>query len=123
MLIPDIEDEAKYNTNFREIIYTGDTQQIVLMSIPQGMDENVTTHTQAEQIVFVIEGTGEAILDNEIEEIHEDDIICIPRGVPHDIRNTSEHDLKLVIVYSSPVYPDGTVHATRNDALKATLGV
>lgn len=116
MIIRDIEHLAKTNTNFRQVIQTGSSFQIAMMSLPMGTDIGEEVHEDVEQLVYIVDGKGEAVLDGAVELIEEDDIVYIPAGVEHDIRNTGDEDLKLYTIYSNPVHANGTVHKTRNDA-------
>jgi mannose-6-phosphate isomerase-like protein (cupin superfamily) len=37
----------------------------------------------------------------------------------HNLRNTGEKPLRLATIYAPPHHPVGTVHATREDAMRA----
>jgi mannose-6-phosphate isomerase-like protein (cupin superfamily) len=121
MIIRDIEHLAERNTNFREVVHTGKYSQIALMSLPVGTDIGPEIHESVDQLVFVVEGHGEAVLDSDIERIEDEDVVFIPAGIEHDIRNTGDEDLKLYTIYSAPVHAADTIHKTRNDALKENV--
>jgi mannose-6-phosphate isomerase-like protein (cupin superfamily) len=43
--------------------------------------------------------------------------VIIPAGTNHNVINTSEtEDLKLYTIYSPANHPDGTIHATKEEA-------
>jgi len=119
MFIQDIENQAKENINFRKVIYTGKNSQLVLMSIPKGGDIGEETHETIDQILFFVDGEGEAILNEEIKTFEEDDVVFVPAGTKHNIINKGDEDLKLFTVYSPPAHLENTIHKTKEEAEKA----
>lgn len=116
MFITNIKEVAVKNTNFRKVIYTAKNSQLVLMSIPVGGDIGEEVHETTDQILFFVDGAGEAVLDGEKQEVEEDDVVFVPAGTTHNFINTGSEDLKLYTVYSPPAHPDGTVEATKEEA-------
>ncbi len=113
-----IEDESESNENFRKVLFTAPHSQLVVMNLLPGEDIGMEVHN-VDQFIRIEEGEGEAILEDEVKEIFEDDAIVIPAGTHHNIVNTSEEEsMKLYSVYSPPQHPDGTVHKTKADAEK-----
>ena len=43
----------------------------------------------------------------------------VPAGARHNVRNVGQVDLKLYTLYAPPEHKDGTVHATREEAMAA----
>jgi len=121
MFAEDIKEATKENTNFRKVLYTGTHSQIVAMSIPVGGDIGLETHKTVDQILYFVQGECEAIIDDESRRLHTHDIIFVPAGAAHNFTNVGEEDLKLFTVYAPPQHPDGTVHATKEDAEKAEV--
>ncbi len=52
------ESLAEQNQNFRKEVFTGSSAQIVLMSLNPNEDIGEETHTNVDQILFFIEGSG-----------------------------------------------------------------
>ncbi len=119
MFAEDIKKLTKENTNFRKVLYTGQHSQIVAMCIPVNQDIGEEVHPNTDQIIFIIDGEGEAIIDGEARRIGEHDVVFVPLGSKHNFQNVGDEDLKLFTVYAPPEHPDGTVHTTREDAQKA----
>lgn len=119
MYIDDIKKLTKDNKNFRKVLHTGIKSQIVAMSIPQGEDIGEETHNDTDQILFFVDGEGEAVLNGETKSVEEHDVVFVPAGVKHNFKNVGDEDLKLFTVYSPPEHPDGTIHPTKKDALGA----
>ena len=113
MFSADIKELAKENTNFRKVIYTGPKSQLVLMSIPAGGDIGLETHPNTDQILFFVEGSGEAVLNGETKPIEKHSVFFVPAGTEHNFTNTGGEDMKLYTVYAPPQHPDGTVQTTK----------
>jgi|SRR3989344_7671892 len=116
MYAEDIKKLTKENTNFRTVLHTGIHSQIVAMSIPVGGDIGEETHEGVDQILYFVDGTCEAILNDEPKTVEEYDIVFVPAGTKHNFKNVGDTDLKLFTVYAPPEHPDGTIHATKADA-------
>ena len=63
-------------------------------------------HQGADQWLYVVGGTGEAVVNGERVELREGVLLLIERGDRHEIRNTSEEPLRTVNVYVPPAYTD-----------------
>jgi len=46
------------------------------------------------------------------------DAVVVPAGVRHNVVNTSNGWMKLYTIYSPPEHKEGTVHQTKEDALR-----
>lgn len=121
MLQGNIKELTKENENFRKVICTGNWSQVVLMSIPPGEDIGEEIHPGTDQILFIVDGEGEATLNNHTSSFKEKDFIFVPAGTRHNFKNTGDDDLKLYTVYSPPAHKGGTVHKTKNDAQKSEV--
>jgi mannose-6-phosphate isomerase-like protein (cupin superfamily) len=115
--VGNIEKETKENTNFRKVLFTGENEQLVVMSLKPGENIGMEVHPDVDQFIRIEEGHAKAILDGEEHDLPEDFAVVIAAGTEHDIVNTSEtEDLKLYTVYSPPEHPDGTVHKDKAEA-------
>lgn len=119
MFVGDIEKFAEENSNFRKVIFTGPKAQLVVMSIPVAGDIGEETHPETDQMLFVVEGKAEAILDGQSQVVDEDNVVYVPAGTRHNIKNIDNEDLKLYTVYAPPQHPDGTIHANKEAAIEA----
>ena len=59
-------------------------------------------HPDAEELVVVTKGRGTAIIDGEKHEVSAEDVLYIPPGAEHEVRNTGE-DLLGVIFINVPI--------------------
>lgn len=118
-LIKDIEEKAQENKFFRQVLLSGKNTQVVIMSILPGEDIGMETHVTADQVLYFVEGKGKASVGGEEVDIEEGDIVLVPSGTPHNFMNTGEEDLKIITTYSPPHHPQGTIHQTKEEAMKA----
>ena len=117
--VGDIEGLTERNPDFRHVIYTGKKLQLVLMSLESGEDIGEETHPDRDQFFRVEKGKGEVWIDGHKTSIESDFAIIVPAGARHNIRNTGEKPLKLYTLYAPPEHADGTVQATKAEALKS----
>jgi len=118
MFHQDIKKLAKENTNFRKVIYTGQNSQLVLMSILVAGEIGEETHRDIDQILFLVDGEGEVIIEGQASPFTEHEVVFVPAGTRHNFKNTGNEDLKLYTVYSPPAHKDGTIHKTKEEAEK-----
>ncbi|MDR7482510.1 MAG: cupin domain-containing protein [Armatimonadota bacterium] len=61
-------------------------------------------HDASDQWLYVISGTGEAVVDGRRVTLAPGGLLLIEAGEPHEIRNTGRRALVTVNVYAPPVY-------------------
>ncbi|HOX96039.1 MAG TPA: cupin domain-containing protein [Candidatus Woesebacteria bacterium] len=114
----DIEAETLSNTNFRKVLFTGTHSQLVVMSLLPSEDIGMEVHANVDQFFRFEAGEGKAILNGEETLFKANDVVIIPAGTNHNIINTSTTEpLKLYTIYSPANHPDGTIHATKAEAM------
>lgn len=118
--VDNIEDRTIENTNFRKVLFTGSHMQLVVMSLKPGEDIGEEVHDNVDQFFRFEEGEGKVIMNGEESIVGEDMVVIVPAGTVHNVINTSETaDLKLYTIYAPANHPEGTVHVTKEDAMKA----
>ena len=113
--VHNIEDLAVENTYFRQVLYTAQFSQLVVMALKPGEDIGAEVH-QLDQFFRVEAGSGEAVLDGIRTAISAGFAVVVPAGMRHNIINTGDCPLKLYTLYSPPNHRDGVIHHTRADA-------
>jgi mannose-6-phosphate isomerase-like protein (cupin superfamily) len=111
----DIAEHARKNTDFRRVILTNKFSQVVLMSVEPGDDIGEETH-EGDQILYFVDGEGEAVLSGKKSKIAAGSLVSVPAGILHNFINTGSKPLKLYTVYAPPEEPEGTVHKTKAEA-------
>jgi mannose-6-phosphate isomerase-like protein (cupin superfamily) len=61
-------------------------------------------HRGADQWLFVVAGTGEAVVNGETVPLKAGTLLLISQGDTHEIRNTGEGLLRTLNVYVPPAY-------------------
>jgi mannose-6-phosphate isomerase-like protein (cupin superfamily) len=108
--------DTQANENFRKVLFTGNSSQLVVMSIPPGGEVGDETHKFTEQTLLFLSGSGEAIVAGRHYPIGPGDVVVVTVGTPHNFRNTGATDLKIITVYSPANHIDGRVHRTKAEA-------
>lgn len=113
-----IEEKTLQNENFREVLYTAQHSQLVVMSLLPNEEIGMEVHEIVDQFIRVEKGEAKAILDGEEYVLSDGFAIVVPAGTQHNIINTSSKDnLKLYTIYSPAHHKDKTIHKTKQDAL------
>lgn len=115
--IGNIEKLTLENTNFRQVLFTGQHAQLVLMSLAPGQEIGEEIHEIVDQFLRIEQGEGKVIMDGQESLIKDGDAFIVPAGTRHNVINTSSSEpLKLYTLYSPPHHKDGTVHKTKAQA-------
>ena len=110
----DIEKRTRENKNFREVLFTGQLIQLVVMSLKPEEEIGLETYLDTDQFICVEAGNGKAIVDGLVYELKPGSAIVIPTGTEYNIINSSSTmSLKLYTVYIPPDYAEGTIHRTK----------
>ena len=106
--VADIKKAAKENSFFRKVIFTTSESQLVLMSLLPDDDIGVEVH-DGDQIIYIVDGEGFAVLDEDEQAIEKGSVVFVPAGVRHNIVNRDDEPMKLFTVYAPPQHAAGTV--------------
>jgi quercetin dioxygenase-like cupin family protein len=64
-----------------------------------GQEHAPHVHDEHDEIILFLNGKGvQRVGDEEAYEVHDNDMVYIPAGVPHSIRNICNQPIKMVIV-------------------------
>lgn len=115
--VQNIEQLTLQNHAFRQVLYTAQHNQLVVMSLKPQEDIGLETHHDNDQFFRCEKGEGKCIIDWNEYLISDGFAIIIPAGAQHNIINTSSTErLQVYTLYSPPHHKDGTVHPTKTDA-------
>ncbi len=115
--VKNIEEAAKENNNFRQVLYTSKHSQLVLMSLKPNEEIGMEVHPDNDQFFRVDAGEGKVIINDNEYEIKDGFAVVVPAGAHHNVINTSGADyLKLYTIYSPAHHRDRVVHATKEQA-------
>ena len=109
-----IEKLTLENDNFREVLYTAEHCQLVLMSLRPGEEIGLETHEGGDQFFRFERGEGKVVINETEYVVGDGDSVIVPSGARHNVINTSKTEaLKLYTIYAPPHHEDGIVRATR----------
>ncbi len=115
--VGNIEEITAQNKHFRQVLYTGQHSQLVVMSLLPGEEIGMEVHEIVDQFLRIESGSGKAILNGEEYAISDGFCVVVPAGAQHNIINTStDVPMKLYTVYSPAHHKEGTVHETKAEA-------
>jgi len=116
-----IEKLTLENTYFRQVLFTAQHSQLVLMCLRPGEEIGDEVHPNVDQFFRIEQGEAKFVLNEKEEHPASDgDAVVVPAGTFHNVINTSKTAmLKLYTIYSPPNHPAGTVHKTRAEAVAA----
>ena len=122
--VTNIEGQSLSNDYFRRVLFTDSNSQLVLMSLKPGEEIGMETHDGVDQFFRIESGRGAAFLDSRKYNLVDGTAVVVPAGTQHNIVNTSRSEpLKMYTIYSPPQHPDGTIHKTKAEAIKAEANV
>jgi mannose-6-phosphate isomerase-like protein (cupin superfamily) len=100
-------DQLSFRPGFRLSVGNARSQAAVMV-LPAGGQEGGpdNNHRGADQWLFVVEGTGTAIINGHKKVLKAGTVVLIEAGDRHEIRNTGRSLLKTVSVYLPPAYRD-----------------
>lgn len=113
--VANIEEAALANDYFREVLYTDERLQLVVMTLKPGEDIGMEVH-HLDQFLRIEAGEGKAILDGEEHSIKDGFAVIVPSGTNHNIINTGSSPMKIYTLYAPPNHKHGTIHKTKADA-------
>jgi mannose-6-phosphate isomerase-like protein (cupin superfamily) len=111
-----IEKLTEENNNFRQVLYTGQNLQLVLMALLPGEDIGEEIHDDRDQFFRFETGVGEVWIDDVANAVKADDGVIVPAGAKHNVVNTGTEPLRLYTIYGPPEHLDGTVNSTKAEA-------
>jgi len=114
----DILELVRKNTHFLEEVVTNEFTQVVLMSIEPGSDIGEEVH-EADQVLVVVEGSGEVVLNRQHSPVQKDSLVVVPAGTRHNVINKGSGPLKLYSLFAPPAAPPGTRYRSKAEAIAA----
>jgi len=113
-----IEKATEKNEYFRQVLFTGEHLQLVLMSLQPKEEIGDEVHERVDQFFRIEEGRAKFVFHGTEEHlVGAGGAVVVPAGTYHNVINTSPTEpLKLYTIYTPPQHPDGTVHKTKAEA-------
>ena len=104
----DLKEIAKHNDFFRQVLFTGEHAQLVVMSLRPREEIGEEVH-EVDQFLYVVDGQGEVTIDGRRAEFEKGDAVFVPAHARHNVVNTDDEALKLFTIYAPAQHPAGTM--------------
>ena len=115
--ITNIEKATLENENFRQVLYTANHSQLVLMTLKPKEEIGEEIHETSDQFFRFEKGQGKAVIDGNEYDVSDGYAVIVPAGAKHNIINISETEaLKLYTIYSPAHHRDAVAHPTKAEA-------
>ncbi len=116
--LQNIEEITLKNEYFRQVLFTGEFTQLVVMSLAPAEAIGVEVHKNVDQFFRIEAGAGTVVMNGQEQQFKAGDAFIVPSGTEHNVINSStDAPLKLYTLYSPPHHKDGTIHKTKAEAL------
>lgn len=80
---------------------------MAVMNCPPGSTVRpLHSHRGIEEILFILEGEGEAWVDGDVAPFKKGDAVLLPANSRHMVRNTGTTSLRTCSIFSPPTSPD-----------------
>ena len=116
MHLKDVKNQAMANTTFRTVLANSKHTQVVIMNVNPGEDIGLETHPNEDQVLYLVSGKGEVLLNGQKSEFSVGDVVLVPAGTEHNFTTIGDEPMKIITTYSPPHHPAGTIHKTKADA-------
>jgi mannose-6-phosphate isomerase-like protein (cupin superfamily) len=95
-------------SNFKVLTSTRSAQAAMMTLRPgqSSSDEVMNEHPRAEQWLFVVSGTGRAIVGKSRVALKTNSLLLIEKNEPHQVTNTGRKPLITLNLYVPPAYDD-----------------
>src|SRR5438046_7212955 len=97
----------RFGTGFHVVLGDNHSQAAQMTLAPgdtEGGPDN--RHRGADQWLFVVSGTGTAVVNGQSVELRAGTLVLIQRGDKHEIKNTGAAPLRTLNVYVPPAYTE-----------------
>lgn len=113
-----IEQLTLDNENFRQVLYTAEHCQLVLMALLPGEEIGLEVHAGGDQFFRFEAGEGKVVINETEYSVGDGDSIIVPAGARHNVINVSATlALKLYTIYAPSHHKDGMMRATKAEAV------
>lgn len=95
----------RFGRGFKVLMGTRRGQAAQMTLPPGGMEGGPgNRHRGADQWLYVVSGSGQAMVKGRVHRLHAGVLLLIERGERHQIRNTGRLPLKTLNFYAPPAY-------------------
>jgi mannose-6-phosphate isomerase-like protein (cupin superfamily) len=100
-----VEERGRLRSHF--LLDAGDlgskSLSVTWVDVPPGAEQRPHAHADAEQIYVIVRGNGRVRVAGDTEQVGEGDLVFIPPGAEHGIKNDGSEPLVYIAAASPPV--------------------
>jgi mannose-6-phosphate isomerase-like protein (cupin superfamily) len=89
-------------------LLAGDDLSVIEERVPPGASEQRHYHTHARQFFYVLQGEATLELDGVIHRLGQGVGLHVPPGLPHQLRNDSDAEVRFMVVSAPKSHGDRT---------------
>ena len=78
----------------------------VMHCFPNEIVKPLHAHKDIEEVIYIVEGQGQAWIDGEFVDFNKGDAVFFPANSKHQVRNTSDDMLVTASIFSAPTSPE-----------------
>lgn len=112
-----LEDLTINNSNYRQVLYTSQHMQLVVMSLLPGEEIGSEKHDTVDQFFRVEAGTVKIIMDNVETTLTDGMAAVVPASTEHNVINIGLSPAKIYTIYTPPEHASGTIHKTKEESV------
>jgi mannose-6-phosphate isomerase-like protein (cupin superfamily) len=100
-----VEERGRLRSHF--LLDAGDlgcrNMTVTWVDVPPGGEQRPHSHADSEQVYVIVRGSGRMHVAGDTEQVGEGDLVFIPPGAEHGIKNESSEPLIYISAASPPV--------------------
>jgi uncharacterized cupin superfamily protein len=81
---------------------------------PHAVVRPMHAHRDIEEVIFILDGEGEAWVDGERANFKKGDAVLFPANSVHQVRNTGDSALRTASIFSAPTRPEDYISYTED---------
>lgn len=117
-----VKTATKQRGMFRHVAQTRSAQAAIMVLKPgEDTGEPQNEHAGSEQWLYVISGTGQALVNKRKLKIAEGSLLLIEKGEVHQVKNTGRSPLITLNLYVPPAYTEDGEPLRRRHLLRGLL--
>jgi mannose-6-phosphate isomerase-like protein (cupin superfamily) len=100
---------------YERVLVTGETMQLVALTLDPGEETGLVTHAEADQLVVFLTGWPiEVTVAGEHHQVSAGTVLLVPKGVEHRFVNSGSLPVTILSAFAPPELPEGAVMETRS---------
>jgi quercetin dioxygenase-like cupin family protein len=87
---------------FKATLWHGEHMMVGLNCLEPSQEQATHAHTGADKIYYVLEGAGQFVIGDHVQEAEAGVIVVAPAGIQHGVKNAGAKRLVLLVAIAPP---------------------